>query len=158
MAGTIGMQNNTGLKMFSIFDFSSRLLISSVLFYSSLEHMLNPFAFLQDITLYRISGMNVSFLVAYFLPFLQFSTACFLLLNWKSHAARICCSVMFFCFLVVQSSAYFRGLDISCGCFGDYSSTISMPTILMVFTLFALSTISYLLLRKVLTRRFLELP
>jgi len=93
-----------------------------VLLRSALAHLANPYFFLSSVCDYRLSGLRVSEAVALFLPHLELVVgACLIMGIWR-RAAMLIAAPMFLGFFVVQSSAWLRGLSISCGCFGASGS------------------------------------
>ncbi|MDR1383760.1 MAG: hypothetical protein LBJ67_07945, partial [Planctomycetaceae bacterium] len=56
------------------------------------------------------------------------------------NAAHLTAFIMLALFVAVQTTAYFRGLNISCGCFGpEHDTVIGWFTLSIVYLLFILS-------------------
>jgi uncharacterized membrane protein YphA (DoxX/SURF4 family) len=77
-----------------------------------------PIEFAQSIENYKVFGEKISRLIAIFVPFLEISVGLFLLLGIWLNETLILTVLLYFIFDVMILQAYFRDLDISCGCFG----------------------------------------
>lgn len=91
-----------------------------VLLVSGVSHWANPYRFLGSVYAYGLVGEDTGKLVAMFLPLLQMIVGISLIARICHDGAHLIALVMFACFVAVQSAAVFKGLDISCGCFGPY--------------------------------------
>jgi hypothetical protein len=120
-----------------------------VLLISGIPHWANPYYFLGSVFGYNLFDPGLGQVVAMVLPTLQLILAVCLITRIWLDAAHLIVMAMFGSFAVVQSLAYFRGLDISCGCFGPCQQTpISATSLLFVFGLFLLSVARNLLRRR----------
>ncbi len=122
-----------------------RVLVACTLLASWSAHADNPFYFLQAVNQYRLSGFNVSYLVAIFVPALQLLLATLLLFFPKEAKITFAmCVLVFITFAAAQLSALWRGLDISCGCFGlNHDVMVSVWTMLVPTSLAAISALGY---------------
>ena len=99
--------------------------IAGILLYSSIQHIFAPYAFLNSIINYRILSVDTSAIVAAWLPYYQLVIALALLAYPVLRFSALVLAVPLFAgFLLVQASALYRGLDISCGCYGGDGSPI----------------------------------
>ncbi len=85
---------------------------------SSAAHLANPYAFLSAVYSYKLVTPPVGLFIAAVLPFFQASVAICLLFRFFLPAAYASACLMFFTFACAQASVLYRGLNISCGCFG----------------------------------------
>jgi hypothetical protein len=109
---------------------------------SGIPHWANPYYFLGSIFAYDLVDAGFGQVVAMLLPPLQLVLAVCLIVRIWVNAAHLIVTAMFGCFVTVQSIAYFRGLDISCGCFGPcYQKPVGMGSLLLVVGLFLFSVI-----------------
>lgn len=94
-----------------------RLGFGILLLYSSYQKILHPWEFSFDIENYRIIGEGLSRVAAVWIPYLELVIGLFLISGiWLKETVLMNFLLMFIFFtLVIQ--AYFRGLDINCGCF-----------------------------------------
>jgi hypothetical protein len=74
------------------------------------------------------------------MPLIQLIFAICFLTRTFLDAAHLGTLFLFLCFAAIQSIAWFRGLDISCGCFGPgHDATIGWQTLSIIYSLFVLS-------------------
>jgi putative oxidoreductase len=88
-------------------------------------------AFYEDIANYHIiQSSDAVMLSAVYLPWLELVIGGALLLGRATAgAAAICAGLMLF-FIAALASAWSRGLDISCGCFGRENATANFPLLM----------------------------
>jgi hypothetical protein len=107
---------------------------------AAIPHWENPYYFLGSVYAYKLVDSGVGQMVAITLPPVQMVLAILLLARILTNVAHLVSMFLFSCFAVVQSIAFLRGLDISCGCFGPgYETTIGFQTLFLVYTLLFLS-------------------
>jgi len=101
---------------------ASALVLALLLLRSSFAHLGNPYYFLSTVYSYQLVGIRVGQWVSLVLPFLQLTTAIALLLRWWITEAFVLAAIQFLTFSIIQAVTIYRGLDISCGCFGASNS------------------------------------
>lgn len=107
----------------------SMCVIAIVFVFSSLEHLSNPFAFVRHIDNYRLLPFVASYWIAFFLPFIQMMVGVSIFIEPFRSAALQIGSGLLLVYTTVQISAFVRGLDIHCGCFGNSSTSVSVMSI-----------------------------
>ncbi len=107
-------------RLLSLAAFAARLLVATVLLVAATPKLLDPAGFAVAVANYRLLSPPANYAVALGLPWIECLVALGLL--FSPAAARrgawllgIGLSVLFF---GVVASAWARGLDIACGCFG----------------------------------------
>jgi len=115
-----------------------RFIVGIIFLYASYDKILDPGSFAIAIQNYQLIPMSLSNLIAIILPWCEFFCGLFLLIGWWHKPAALLISLMTFVFIIALSIAYFRGLDIDCGCFGTGSS-VSIQRIIEDIMLFAFS-------------------
>ncbi len=85
---------------------------------SSAAHLANPYAFLSAVYSYKMVSPTVGLFIAAVLPFFQAVIAACLLFRVFPPAAYAAAGLLFLVFGSAQASVLYRGLNISCGCFG----------------------------------------
>lgn len=111
-----------------------------VMLLAAVPHLENPYYFLGSVYAYRIVEPGIGQVVAMVLPLTQLTLAALLIGRVFINTANFIAMLLFGVFTVVQSLAYFGGLDISCGCFGpENSMPVNFFSISFVGTLFVLS-------------------
>ncbi|HMP80077.1 MAG TPA: MauE/DoxX family redox-associated membrane protein [Pirellulaceae bacterium] len=93
------------------------LCCGAVLIVSGLAHWKNPYAFLQTILRYELVAGVWATAVAVSLPAVNLVVGCCIVLNLARQWFLMIAGGLFAFFAFVQASAWWRGLEISCGCF-----------------------------------------
>ena len=123
-----------------------RLLLGGVFAFAAIQKILDPAAFATDIGHYHLLPYPLIPLVALYLPWLELICSLGVLARWCEQGALQLIAGMCGLFGVVLASAWFRGLDINCGCFGHGTGPTSLP--LAIARSFALGCIALILLRQ----------
>lgn len=100
-----------------------RLVLGIVFVYASWDKILHPEAFSQAVQNYRIVPLAAVNLFALVLPWVELICGFLLLLGLFTGGSSLLVSLLLVLFLVALSSALIRGIDISCGCFSQKSSS-----------------------------------
>lgn len=99
------------------------LAVAGVFFYAGISKVGDPAAFAHAIELYRVVPRTLAIVTALWLPWIEIGCACAIFirgLRGGALAILTACSVVFTAMIAI---ALARGLDISCGCFGDGGAT-----------------------------------
>lgn len=96
----------------------ARLILASVFIYASLNKIAYPNEFYMAVRNYQILPEYGAYVVAYFLPVLELLAGLALLNKKFLIPSLTIISAMLVIFMIAILSAWIRGLDISCGCFG----------------------------------------
>lgn len=99
-----------------------RIILASVFIYAGLIKLLSPESFFETLQEYRLLSSNLSYILAYLLPPFEIILGVGLFLN---RYAKVCAYSIIFLnviFIFAIASVWIRGIDISCGCFGQISS------------------------------------
>ncbi len=104
-------------------EWLARLGLAAVFLYAAVPKLLDPVAFAKAIDNYRIVFPLIAkgyvYLVAGFLPALEFVTALGLLWNRTKRGAALLTTIQLVVFIILITQAVARGLNIDCGCFGS---------------------------------------
>jgi uncharacterized membrane protein YphA (DoxX/SURF4 family) len=104
-----------------------RWAIGALFVYAGVMKLGDPAAFAVDIRHYRILPHPGAVALALYLPWLEVVTgACMAAGKW-SRGALIILGALMVLFTGALLSAWVRGLDISCGCFGTANATAGYP-------------------------------
>jgi uncharacterized membrane protein YphA (DoxX/SURF4 family) len=106
-------------------SFVLRLLLGGLLLYSGLAKFKLPYEFLAAVNAYAITPPFISVLIAGLLPLLEIVLGVCLIGGVLTEGATILTVVLCAFFTVATSSAWMRGLQINCGCFGGAAEKIS---------------------------------
>ena len=97
-----------------------RITFGVLVIVASMDKVLKPIDFSQMVTNYRIPFFltpEVSRWIGIWLPYVEIMVGAFLIFGIWLDAAVIINSILMAIFTTLVTQAYFRGLDISCGCF-----------------------------------------
>ena len=110
---------------------SLRFLMAGLFIYAGVIKSIQPELFVDEIEAYRLLPYKLSLLLSLYLPFLEIVAGIALLLpRWSRISSALLIALMGI-FLVALLSAWVRGLDIACGCFGVSEMTANYPWLLV---------------------------
>jgi uncharacterized membrane protein YphA (DoxX/SURF4 family) len=92
--------------------------LSVVFIYAGVMKALDPQQFAVDVQHYELTPWDVSVVIAMYLPWLEIFAGAALLARRLYRGALALMALMTVAFLGAIGSAWWRGLDITCGCFG----------------------------------------
>jgi protein-disulfide isomerase/uncharacterized membrane protein YphA (DoxX/SURF4 family) len=95
-----------------------RLALAATWFYSALAKMAAPETFIRAIRAYRLVPESWAVPIGYGVPVLELAMGIFFLVGLSIRAAAVICSLRIVVFTAGIVSAWARGLQIECGCFG----------------------------------------
>lgn len=98
------------------------LAIGYLLLRSAIAHLNNPYRFLATILSYQLVSRVAAEVLAAVLPFVDLVIAICLISTTYRRSGFLAGSVLFLIYSAAQSSVYFRGMKVDCGCFGLSSS------------------------------------
>lgn len=104
--------------------------LAGLFFYAGLLKFLQPAAFLVDVESFHLLPHALAYGVAYYLPALEIAAAVGLC---RPRFRREACAILAgltLVFIAALSSAWMRGLDISCGCFGKSDILANYPLLI----------------------------
>lgn len=109
--------------------------LAYVLLTSAFAHLSNPYYFLSSVYSYHLVSPKLGEAAAMILPHFQIVLALCLLSKAWLLPAYTWTFLMGLMFVGVQASTLWRGLDISCGCFGVESSQIGAKSLTLAATM-----------------------
>jgi len=101
-----------------------RLVIGATFIYAGVVKALSPIRFTSDIHNYRLAPWSLAVALAFYLPWLEIVCGLAVLLGRLYRAAIALLVALTIIFIVASASARIRGIDISCGCFGQLSNNL----------------------------------
>lgn len=131
-------------KMRLVCSWICRIILASTFAYASYVKILHPDLFFMDIRNYQLLPDELSQISAYLLPAFELCLSITILIPRYSKTSATIMATLLFIFILAILSAWFRGLDISCGCFGNsdvtgnYISTILRDILLIVLAIIIL--------------------
>lgn len=109
-----------------------RLIVGGVFIYAGVLKAIDPAQFAKDVDNYRLLPLAASAAVGLYLPWLEILAGAALAATRWHRGASLLIGGMLVAFLVALSTAWARGLDISCGCFGQASNKSNYPLALLL--------------------------
>jgi len=94
-------------------------LLSLIFIYAGMIKASAPSLFYHDIRMYHILSDGNAWYLAHYLPWLEIVVALGLMRMSTRGAASMIISFLLLIFSLAIASAWMRGLNIECGCFGD---------------------------------------
>jgi len=107
-----------GARMTILLLWLLRLGLAVVFVYAGAMKLADPTGFAREIDAYRLIPEAMSDLMAVYLPWLEIAIGAGVLLPWTVRSMAVIQMGLMIVFIVALSSAWWRGLDIKCGCFG----------------------------------------
>lgn len=114
-------QRNSGIARLGLL--LARLVLTWVFIRAALPKIQDPLAFAGAIEAFQIVGGPLALWVALILPWLELVVALGLLTPWLKKLSASLISGLLLVFISLHASAWARGLDINCGCFGVSESS-----------------------------------
>jgi putative oxidoreductase len=102
----------------SLFVLIARLVVAGVFVMAALPKIQDPAAFATSVAAFRIIDSGLSVWVALLLPWLELVIGLGILIPAIQRASSALIGLLLLLFIALHTSAWVRGLDISCGCFG----------------------------------------
>ena len=123
----------------SLFVLIARLVLAGVFVMAALPKIDDPVTF--AVAAFRVIDLDLSAWVALFLPWLELVLGLGILIPSIRRSSAVLIGLLLFSFIALHASAWLRGLDISCGCFGyetgepgtNYSWLIARNVVLLWF-------------------------
>jgi len=114
-------------KLDSLIHWTCRLILGGFFVVAGFLKCVDPAAFQQEILAYQIVGYPLSFVAAYFLPFIEIALGLGVVVGWKLRFALIGIAVLLLVFITALSWTWFQGIDIHCGCLGKIDFIEGQP-------------------------------
>ena len=113
MPGILNMNFVRSLNLPLIF----RVILGIIFIYASYEKILDPAAFSKNIHNYHITPVAVENLAALIIPWIELIIGVFLILGVFLEGTTSIIIALLVLFIIILSQAFFRGIDVHCGCF-----------------------------------------
>jgi uncharacterized membrane protein YphA (DoxX/SURF4 family) len=104
-----------------------RVIVGGIFICAGVLKVIDPTQFAKDVDNYRMLPFAASAAVALYLPWLEIIAGAALGTGVWHRGASLVIGAMLLAFLIALGSAWARGLDITCGCFGHGPNRTSYP-------------------------------
>ena len=98
---------------------SFRLILGYVFIYASIQKIVNPLEFSNQIDLYQATPLIINNLVALIIPWVELLIGLGLIFNRQIKGSIVLSIFLLIIFIILLSQAYYRGISLDCGCFGS---------------------------------------
>lgn len=95
-----------------------RLALAAFFILAGILKILDPKAMIAAIETYQVLPYTLSFLLAFFLPWVEVIAGAGVLFKKLYHGSLIWIGGLLVLFVIALAQGWFRGLDVTCGCFG----------------------------------------
>ena len=130
-------------RMLYAFTLVVRVGLGCLFLWSSLPKIRQPYDFLSNVYNYELVGPKLGMLMAMTLPWLELLVGICLVGGIFVSGALLASVGMAAMFTFVLASAFYRGLEISCGCFGASAEIISYSILIRVCLILLFSLAAY---------------
>jgi putative oxidoreductase len=111
----------------SLFEWILRIGLGAVFIYAGSAKLPDIQTFFWDIHHFDLTHPDVSIIMAFLLPWLEIFAGLALIVGRLYFGAIAICGCLSAIFFGAISTAWFRGLDITCGCFGREDNQTNFP-------------------------------
>ena len=98
---------------------SFRFILGYIFIYASIQKIINPLEFSNQIDLYQATPLLINNLVALIIPWIELLIGLGLILNRQIKGSIVLSIFLMIIFIILLSQAYYRGISLDCGCFGS---------------------------------------
>lgn len=108
-----------------IFEWTLRLILGAIFIYASWDKIFHPDEFARVITHYQLVPQFVVNPIALLLPWIELTGGICLIIGCQKLGAAFMIGVLLIVFMAALGAAWYRGVDISCGCFSTSQQATS---------------------------------
>ena len=136
-----------GINYSHFFVLIARLILTGVFVMAALPKIKDPVAFADAVNAFRVISPELSVWVALVLPWMELIVGIGILFPLLKRASGLLIAALLLVFIVLHASAWLRGLEISCGCFGAESVDESTNYLWLITRNTALLVICFFMIR-----------
>ncbi|PYL21149.1 MAG: DoxX family protein [Verrucomicrobia bacterium] len=123
-SATFNLKLRTSNILWRIVD----LIVGGIFIYAGALKMFDPVRFASDIDNYKILPWTIGVALAFYVPWLEIFCGIALVLRFLYRGGLSILTALVLVFTLATVAAKVRGLDITCGCFGQWASHHEMVT------------------------------
>ncbi len=117
------------------------IILGLIFIYAGCIKFTSPDLFLKDIESYRLFPYHANYIAAYLLPPLEIVVGVGIMIPVLRKESALIIGILNIVFILALCSAWYRGLDITCGCFGKSEIAANYPLLIVRDVLFLLMAI-----------------
>ncbi|MEN8661119.1 MAG: MauE/DoxX family redox-associated membrane protein [Lentimonas sp.] len=125
----------------------ARLVVAGTFLLAALPKIGDPLAFAQAVAGFQLINGVLAHYVAIILPWFELIVGIGLVVPAIRRASGACISLLLITFIGLHASAWQRGLDISCGCFGTATEPTTNYSLLILRNLLFLIAVIWVMRR-----------
>lgn len=131
-------------RFLHIIGWIAQRVVGIIFVFAAVEKIVQTDTFAVTILRYQMVPEAVVNLIAIFLPWIELVVGMALLFGMKVRPAAFLAGLLMLLFTFAVASAWFRGLNIECGCFGSAAATqVSIKKLIENLGIFALTVITF---------------
>ncbi len=119
-------------RMITALSIVLRVVLCAVFAYAGIVKLIGPATFFADVQSYRFLSRELAIAVTYFIPALEVVCAMALWLPRYRVSASAILTLLLAAFTILLAISWVRGLDITCGCFGNSDGNRTPYPLLLV--------------------------
>lgn len=124
------MERTPGFGLRGLLVLSFRLVLGAMFLYAGIVKIADPAAFAQDLANYRILPVVLVNAAAVILPWVEVLAGASLVLGLFLPGGSLLTAGLLLVFAIALGFDLWRGIDISCGCFGSSEATVTWRYVL----------------------------
>jgi len=117
--------------------------LGALFVYAGVLKLLDPVEFYRSVLNYRLLEGGVAWVAALFLPWLEVASGLGVALPWTRRGGLAWLVLLLLAFQAGLISAWVRGLDIDCGCFGEAGASAPIAVARNLFLLAAAGFVAW---------------
>jgi uncharacterized membrane protein YphA (DoxX/SURF4 family) len=111
-----------GAQVIRVVVLAARLAVGGVFAYAGWVKARDPGQFIRDLWGFRLLPEDAAYWIAAYAPYLEIVAGLALITGIQRRGAHLLLIAMLVVFIASLATAWARGLDVSCGCFGSGSA------------------------------------
>lgn len=108
-----------------VFEWTLRFILGAIFIYASWDKILHPAEFAKSITNYQLLPQFAVNPLALLLPWIELIGGICLIIGWQKLGAVFIIGGLLIVFMAALAAAWYRGVDIGCGCFSTSQQATS---------------------------------
>jgi putative oxidoreductase len=121
----------------------SRFFLGLLFIWAGISKIIDPINFSRNIHNYRLFSINISFIIAIILPWIELICGLCLVFGVRIKSSSLLISSVLTLFILIILITMSRGINVDCGCFGKESGTVDWKLLIQDITLLIMSILTF---------------